>query len=170
MNNTRAYLFHLLVLLLIQVIILENIHLGSLFRVNIYIMALFLLPYRMKGIPLLLCGFALGLFMDVVDNSPGIHAAASTLVAYIRPRLLQLTSSREAADDARISFRYRADVGWFFKQAFLSTLFFHVALVFAEAFTFQNLLLSCARVVFSTLVTILFILLYYFIGLRKVRE
>jgi hypothetical protein len=170
MNNTRNYLFHLLVLIFIQIVVLENIHLGAYFRVNIYIMALFLLPYRMKGIPLLLCGLGLGLLMDVVDNSLGIHAAASTLVAYIRPRLLQLTSNREEMDDIRGSFRHRADFGWFFKYAFLSTLFFHVLLILAEAFTVHNLLISCARIILSTFATLLLILLYYFIGLRKVKE
>ena len=59
---------------------------------NIYILALYILPYKMKGIPLLLFGFFLGLIMDLADNTVGIHAAASTFIAYIRPRLLQLTS------------------------------------------------------------------------------
>lgn len=89
MNNIN-YFIHLLILSLLQIVIVDNIHLGSYFYLNIYILALYILPYKMKGIPLLLFGFFLGLIMDLADNTVGIHAAASTFIAYIRPRLLQL--------------------------------------------------------------------------------
>lgn len=98
MNNIN-YFIHLLILSLLQIVIVDNIHLGSYFYLNIYILALYILPYKMKGIPLLLFGFFLGLIMDLADNTVGIHAAASTFIAYIRPRLLQLTSTREEIDD-----------------------------------------------------------------------
>jgi hypothetical protein len=169
MNNVKNYLIHLFILCIIQVVVLDNIRLGSYSYINIYIVAIFLLPYRMKGVSLLLCGLALGLLMDVADNTMGIHAAASTFVAYIRPRLLQLTSNREEMDATRGSF-LKADFSWFFKYAFLSTFLFNVVLVFAEAFTFHNLLVSCLRVISSTFISLLFILLYYFIGLKKVKE
>jgi rod shape-determining protein MreD len=165
----KNYLIHLVILCIIQTVVLNNLHVGSYFRVNIYIMALFLLPYRMKGVSLLLYGLGLGLLMDLADNTMGVHAAAATFVAYIRPRLLQLTSSREEIDEIRGSFR-QADFAWFFKYAFLSTSLFSVILVFAEAFTFHNFLISCVRVVFSTLASLVAILLYYFIGLKKAKE
>lgn len=37
--------------------------------------------------------------MDLADKTVGIHAAASTFTAYIRPWLLQSTSNREKLDD-----------------------------------------------------------------------
>jgi rod shape-determining protein MreD len=169
MNNARNYLVHLFVLCFIQIVVLDNIHLGSYFRVNIYIMAIFLLPYRMKGIPILLYAFGLGLLMDLTDNTTGIHAAASTLVAYIRPRLLQLTAIREEMDEIRGPF-YQVDFAWFFKYALLSTLLFNIVFILAEAFTFNNLFISLLRIVSSASISLLFILLYYFIGLKKVRK
>lgn len=62
MNNIN-YFIHLLILSLLQIVIVDNIHLGSYFYLNIYILALYILPYKMKGIPLLLFGFFLGLIM-----------------------------------------------------------------------------------------------------------
>ena len=67
MNNIN-YFIHLLILSLLQIVIVDNIHLGSYFYLNIYILALYILPYKMKGIPLLLFGFFLGLIMDLADN------------------------------------------------------------------------------------------------------
>jgi hypothetical protein len=169
MNNMKNYLIHLFFLCFIQIVVLDNIHLGSYFCANIYIMAIFLLPYRIKGASLLLYALGLGLLMDWADNMMGVHAAAAIFVAYIRPRLLQLTSNHEEVDGVHDSFR-QADFTWFFKYASLSTLLFNAVLVFAESFTFSNLLVSCLRVICSTFISLLFILLYYFIGLKKVKE
>jgi hypothetical protein len=168
MNNARNYLVHLLVLCFIQVVVLNNIHLGSYFHANIYIMAIFLLPYRMKGVSLLLCALGIGLLMDLAGNTTGIHAAASTFVAYVRPRLLQLTSAREEIDKIRPF--YRVDFAWFFKYALLSTLLFNIVFILAEAFTFNNLLISLLRILSGTFISLLLVLLYYFIGLKKARE
>ncbi|WP_018336343.1 MULTISPECIES: hypothetical protein [Butyricimonas] len=168
MNNVN-YLIHLLILSILQIVIVDNIHLGSYFYINIYILAIFILPYKVKGIPLLLFGFLLGFLMDLADNTVGIHAAASTFLAYIRPRLLLLTSTREELDEAHGTLRLE-DFRWFLKYSFLSTLFFNIVLVFAEAFTFNDIGITIIRIILSTFISMLFILLYYFIGIKKVQQ
>ena len=168
MNNIN-YLIHLLILSLLQIVIVDNIHLGSYFYLNIYILAIFLLPYKLKGVPLLLFGFLLGLLMDFADNTVGIHAAASTFVAYIRPRLLQLTSPREELEDAH-GVQGLTDFRWFLKYSFMSTLLFNVVLIFAEAFTFRDILITMIRIILSTFISMLFMLLYYFIGIKRAQK
>lgn len=168
MNNIN-YLIHLLILSLLQIVIVDNIHLGSYFYLNIYILAIFLLPYKLKGVPLLLFGFLLGLLMDFADNTVGIHAAASTFVTYIRPRLLQLTSTREELEDAH-GVQGLTDFRWFLKYSFMSTLLFNVVLIFAEAFTFRDILITMIRIILSTFISMLFMLLYYFIGIKRAQK
>lgn len=168
MNNIN-YLIHLLILSLLQIVIVDNIHLGSYFYLNIYILAIYLLPYKLKGVPLLLFGFLLGLIMDIADNTVGIHAAASTFVAYIRPRLLQLTSTREELEDTH-GVQGLTDFRWFLKYSFVSTLLFNVVLVFAEAFTFSDILITIIRIILSTFISMLFMLLYYFIGIKRAQQ
>ena len=45
MNNIN-YFIHLLILSLLQIVIVDNIHLGSYFYLNIYILALYILDER----------------------------------------------------------------------------------------------------------------------------
>jgi len=168
MNNIN-YLIHLLILSLLQIVIVDNIHLGSYFYLNIYILAIFLLPYKLKGVPLLLFGFLLGLIMDFADNTAGIHAAASTFVAYIRPRLLQLTLTREELEET-YGVQSLADFRWFLKYSFVSTSLFNVVLVFAEAFTFRDIFITLIRIILSTFISMLFMLLYYFIGIKRAQQ
>ena len=165
MNNIN-YFIHLLILSLLQIVIVDNIHLGSYFYLNIYILALYILPYKVKGIPLLLFGFFLGLFVDLANHTMGIHAAATTLLAYIRPRLLMLTSNREQIDDIQGKQKI-SDFGWFFKYVFISTAIFNTVLILCETFSVHNFVITGLRILFSTLASTFFILLYYFIALKK---
>ena len=93
MTNVKFFV-NLIALLIIQLAILDNIQLHSYVYINIYILAIYILPYRLSKASILLFGFFLGLFIDLANNTMGIHAAASTLIAYIRPRLLMLTGNR----------------------------------------------------------------------------
>lgn len=165
MSNIK-FVIHLLVLLLIQLTILDNIQLHSYVYINIYILIIYILPYRLRNATILFFGFFLGLFIDLANNTMGIHAAATTLIAYIRPRLLMLTSNREQIDDIQGKQKI-SDFGWFFKYVLISTTIFNVILILCEAFSFQNFLITILRIVCSTIASTFFILLYYFIALKK---
>lgn len=165
MSNLKFFL-HLLMLLLLQWAILDNIQLHSYVYINIYILAIYILPYRLRDAMILVFGFLLGLIMDFADNTMGIHAAATTLLAYMRPRLLILTSNREQIDDIQGKQRI-SDFGWFFKYVLVSTFIFNIVLMFCEAFSFHNFFITLLRIVCSTLASVFFILLYYFIALKQ---
>lgn len=165
MSNIKFYV-HVFVLLLLQVAILDNIQLHSYVYINIYILAIYILPYRLRNATILLFGFFLGLFVDLANNTMGIHAAATTLLAYVRPKLLMLTSNREQIDDIQGKQKI-TDLGWFFKYVLISTAIFNVALILCEAFSFHNFVITLLRILFSTLASTFFIMLYYFIALKK---
>lgn len=165
MSNLR-FVLHLMILLLLQLTILDNIQLHSYLYINIYILAIYILPYRLRNATILFFGFFLGLFLDLANNTMGIHAAATTLIAYIRPRLLMLTSNREQIDDIQGKQKI-SDFGWFFKYVLISTAIFNVVLILGEAFNFHNFLITLMRILFSTIASTFFILLYYFIALKK---
>ena len=165
MSNIK-FVIHLLILMLLQLTILDNIQLHSYVYINIYILAIYILPYRLRNATILFFGFLLGMFVDLANNTMGIHAAATTLIAYMRPQLLMLTSNREQIDDIQGKQKI-SDFGWFFKYVLISTAIFNVVLIFCEAFSFNNFLITLLRIVCSTLVSTFFILLYYFIALKK---
>lgn len=167
MNNAK-YLIHALILLIIQLTILDNIQLHSYIYINIYMLAILILPYSYKKTSVLLIGFLLGLLIDLANNTMGIHAAASTFIAYLRPRLLLLTSNREQITE--VQGQKVSSFSWFFKYTLILTFAFNVVLIMAEAFSFSNFGITLLRIFFSTLVSCFFIFLYYFIALKKKQE
>lgn len=77
------------VLVLIQVLLLNNVNLLG--YVNPYIYPLFVLAFPLSGNKTLLIflGFILGLSVDFFEDSGGVHAAATTAIAWMRPVFLK---------------------------------------------------------------------------------
>ena len=56
MSNIK-FVIHLFVLLLLQLTILDNIQLHSYVYINIYILAIYILPYRLRNATILFFGY-----------------------------------------------------------------------------------------------------------------
>ncbi len=80
-----------ILLLTAQVLVFSNIN--FLGYINPYPYILFVLLYPVNGnkSSLLLSSFALGLLIDLFSDSGGIHATATTFLAYIRPNLFRFS-------------------------------------------------------------------------------
>ena len=72
MNNV-TYFIHLLILLFVQLTILDNIQIHSYVYINIYILAIYILPYRVQKTAILLFGFSLGFLVDLANHTMGCY-------------------------------------------------------------------------------------------------
>lgn len=87
-------------LLLFQVGVLANLNAGSLFLPFAYPLLLLQLPKNMPRWVLLLIGFFAGSIIDVFILSYGTHAFAFTLIAFIRPFVLDPIAPRDSASES----------------------------------------------------------------------
>ena len=92
-NIVRFALF-----ILVQVFVLDKIHLHQLVTPYIYYLFILWMPFRMKRSWQMIVAFALGFTLDSFRHHPGFHAAACVLIAYIRPFLVNLLIPQEGAD------------------------------------------------------------------------
>lgn len=101
MNSSYLrFLFASLLVIAIQTWVLSPI---ALFRVAtpfIYPILLLLLPVGIGRISLLLHGFAIGCIIDMLGLTPGLHAAALTATAFVRPMLLGSMVDRDTLEQA----------------------------------------------------------------------
>ncbi|MBR1798578.1 MAG: hypothetical protein IJ761_01575 [Bacteroidales bacterium] len=73
-----------LILMCMQLLVLNNIYMGSYVMPELYLLFILMLPTSIKRIPLLLVAFFTGLCIDVANNALGFHALACTVVAFAR--------------------------------------------------------------------------------------
>ena len=125
------------VLCLVQVLILNHIHLFDLAIPLLYVY--FTITFQ-RGTPkwmILLWSFALGLAIDVFSNTPGLASGSLTLIAVIQPYLLELFVPRDSVENLEVSIS-TLGIGKF--MIFSAVLLVVYCLVFfaLEAFSFYN--------------------------------
>ena len=158
----RAALF--LTFVLVQVLVLNHIHLFGCVTPLLYVYFVILFPRNYARWALLLWSFSMGLAIDIFSNTPGMASASLTLVALVQPYMLNLLVNREAADDLRPGIKTLGEVNFFYFAGVLILL--HCLCFFSlEAFSFINTLRWLGCVGGSILLT--FILVYAIDNLRK---
>src|SRR6476620_11632018 len=64
----------------------------------LYFLYILWLPFNTPRITLTLVGFIFGLTLDYFTKTPGLHAAPCTLIAYMRPFLVNILIRQEGAE------------------------------------------------------------------------
>lgn len=82
-------------LLLLQVLVLNNVHIIGYATPFLYVYFILRLESDMSRNETMLWGFALGLCIDIFSNTPGMHAAATVVLSFVRPVYLTLFNPRE---------------------------------------------------------------------------
>lgn len=95
----RALVF--VVLVLVQALVFNHIHLFGYATVLLYVYFVIILPRNYPRWATLLWSFALGLCVDMFTNTPGMAAASLTLVGFLQPYLLELFIPREAPENLK---------------------------------------------------------------------
>jgi rod shape-determining protein MreD len=151
-----------IILMLLQVLLFNNIQFSGYINPYVYIMFILLLPVETPAWILLLSSFAAGSVVDFFSGSPGMHASASVLTAFVRPYVLRIISPRDGYEAnpelSMINYGFR----WFFTYTLLIVLVHHTALFYLEVFRFADFFRTMLRVLLSSLFSITFILLIEF--------
>ena len=144
-------------LVLVQVLLLNKISLFGLATPFLYIYIVLVADRNTDHNLLMLIAFAAGLVVDIFSNTPGVNAAASVLLAFLRPGLLRLFSPREEFENFEPGIH---TLGFwpFMRFVTVSLLVHHAAVFFIEAFSFAHLGYLLLRTLCSTLLTIMLVI------------
>ena len=168
-SELLKYIWQFSLLCLLQVLIFNNLELGGYINAFPYIYLILILPISIGRIPLLFIGFFLGLTVDVFSNTGGIHAAATTLIAFYRPLYLKAQSPREGYELTALPHLKTFGFAWFIPYALLIVVIHHIALFYLEVFRFSEFFRTLLKVILSSGLTLFFILLaeYLFVSNKR---
>jgi len=117
-------LLRFVVLVAVQVLLLNNVHLWQLINPLLYLYFIVKLPYQTPRWALLVWGFALGLTIDIFSGTPGMNAAATLLAAYMKPFLTGITTGRRDFDNDAAPSAREMGSAWYLLAGTI-TLFHH---------------------------------------------
>jgi len=154
------YLGYFVFLVIVQLPLLHNWVLFDRAFAFPYIGFLLLLPVSMGRGWHMTLGFLIGLLMDIISDTPGMHASASVLVCYVRSMWFGFSLDMGDADlDLTLT-----HLGWVkFALVFLPLIFVHHCVLFVlENEGLERFWALFGRVLWSTLYSYVIILLVAF--------
>lgn len=159
MNSILRYAGSFLILVLLQLLIFNNIEFSGYINPYIYVMFILVLPVAIPSWILLILAFLTGSVIDLFSGTIGIHAFATVMAGFVRPRVLSLNVTAEATESDMSPSSYRNGLRWFLVYVVTVVLVHHLALFFVEIFTFRNFFHTLLRVLLSTAATTFFVIL-----------
>ena len=159
MNNILRHFIRFVLVILLQWLLINNLHWLGIFHAYIYILPLLMLPATTPRWAEMLIGAAVGLIMDVVCSTAGVQMAATVAGAYFRPLLI----GRLVQESQRISTRIcSATMGnWqFITLLVLMVVFHHTLALLLEAWSVTHLEWLIPTILLSSFATICIGFLY----------
>ncbi len=145
-----------LVLLVVQVMVLNHIHLFRCATPMLLVYAVVLFPLTTPRWASLLLSFLIGMVSDIFTNTPGVVTMTLTFIAFIQPSLLRSVLPQEAAENAEPSLK---NLGWkkYVLYSGTLTIAYCLLVVVLENFAFSRLLWMGENIIGSVLLTYLLI-------------
>ncbi len=167
MNNTLRIILRFIILVSVQVLVLNNIRLGGFLNPYLYVLFIITLPFVIPGWQLLLLGFLTGFLIDAFSNAGGIHAAATVLMAFIRPGLIKMYFRKETFEPSSYPSIKTMGFQYFLGYILVMVLIHHSVLFFLELFKFAEIGFTLLRILLSSALTILLIITVQYLFLNK---
>jgi rod shape-determining protein MreD len=154
------------VMVLLQVLLLNQIHLGGFLNPYIYILFIFLLPISMPRYQVLLLSFLIGITIDWFSNTLGLHAASALLIGFLRSPVMKLITIREIEQSDYPGMK-QTGIKWFIIYVSVLVVMHHLFLFYLEVFSFDNFFRTLLRTLLSSVFTIIIIVLSQYLAFRK---
>jgi hypothetical protein len=82
-------------------------------QLMVYPLFILLLPFEIGLIYLMLISFGMGILIDAVSNTYGLHTSSLVLFAYLRPVIMKVFSPRDGYEKQREGNIYEMGSRWF---------------------------------------------------------
>ena len=164
-RNLITFIFMVICLCTVQILLLKNVALFGVAFCFIYLLGILSFPISMKGFPLILISFGLGLLIDVFYDTLGLNAAAATLLAFLRPYWLKAISPNGGYDDSNNPTLREMGIGWYISYSlplvFAFSLLFFTADQWGTGGLFGVLNKSLFSSIFTVILAIIVQLLFF---------
>jgi hypothetical protein len=160
------------ILLFVQLYILSrpDLFLHRFIVPYIYYLFILWLPFSISRNGLLFAGFLTGLTMDYFTMQMGVHTAACTLIAFIRPFLINILVAKDSSE-----FNYREPspraMGWtpYLVYVLVLTLFHHFYMILLQYLQVGNLMDMLIKIVGTTGISMLLIITIELVFPRRMK-
>lgn len=140
-------------LVLLQVLILNNVHILGYATPFLYIYLILKFESEISRNALMLWALFLGTAVDIFSDTPGMNAAATVALAFLRPVFLRLFTPRDTLENT-IPSMSTMGASPFLKYLVVGVFFHHAILLTIGFFSFAYIGVLLLKIVASVLLTV----------------
>jgi hypothetical protein len=167
MNQLVKNILRFVFLLLVQVLVLNQIEIGFGIQLMIYPLFILLLPVDTSISGLLLLAFLLGISIDAMSNTYGLHASSLLMIAYFRPIIFKLFAPRDGYDPLLETNLITMGYKWFINTFGILLLIHHLWFFMLEMFTLNEFAFILQKTALSVPLSFLLCMLVQYLFMNK---
>lgn len=167
MRNFIKHTLRFIFFVVAQTLVFNKFEPGLGIHPMIYPLFIFLLPFEFGIITMLFLAFAMGICIDALSETYGLHTSALVLLAYLRPLIFKAFSPRDGYDPLKEGTIFEMGTRWFV-LAFGSLLLLHHFWFFAvELFKLNEIGYLLMKLLLSLPISFIFCVLFQYIFLKR---
>ena len=156
-------------LILLQVLILNNLHMSVLLNPYVYVLLILLLPFETPGWLVLSLSFAMGIILDVFSNTMGMHTAAIVFMTFVRNYLMIVMAPRDGYEQEKTPHYTEMGLIWFIMYAGILIFIHHLTLFVLEDFRAAHFFTALVKALLSGILSMSIILVLMLFSYRPSR-
>lgn len=170
MNAIVTHIVRFLFFVSIQVLVLNQLEIGLGIQLMVYPLYILLLPVEMNVFTLMLLAFALGLSVDSVSDTYGLHASSLLAFAFFRPTFFKMFAPRDGYDHLLETNIFNMGFSWFIRVFGILLLIHHFWFFTLEMFKWNEILMVLQKTILSTIVSFLICILLQYLFIRNKKD
>lgn len=170
MNLIIKNILRILFLVFLQALVLNQLEIGFGIQIMVYPLAILLLPFETGLTLILFIAFIMGMMIDSISNTYGLHTSSLLIVAYFRPIVFKMFAPREGYDELKESNIYEMGTRWFVYVFGLLLLGHHFWFFLIEMFRIDAILLILQKLILSLPISFFAAILLQMLFVRKPKE
>ena len=148
-----------MLIILLQVVVFDRLQVQGWGYPMIYVLLLINLPVQIPRWAEMMIGAIVGLVIDIYNNSLGVHMAACVALSFLRPILLKKSIQDVERIKGEIN-SHSIGIAEYIKCLVMTVLVHHLLVFSLEAWGGHSVWLVILHTLFSSLLTILMLLVY----------
>ena len=136
-------------------------------QIMVYPLFILLLPVELNVFYIMLLAFGMGMSIDAMSNTYGLHTSALLAFAYFRPIIFKAFAPRDGYDILLETNVFNMGNGWFIRVFGILILIHHLWFFALEMFKLNEILMVLQKTALSVVLSFLICILLQYLFIRK---
>ncbi len=166
----KTYSILFINILLFQVLVLNHFEISRLIYPMMYVILILDLPVKINQLTLIAISIFLGICLDALSDTFGLHTSSLILLAYIRPIVLKYIRPRDGYDKINQPTLREMGKFWYTEYALIMLFIHHLWFFSFELFRLDLIGIIILKSLLSTFFSFILILLVQYLFYKPVKH